>query len=160
MNSEETMKRYDQLYEKMATSGKIENMRLFGRAGRESMFLLVKNMPERAMELMEKLESINWDNYLTRKEAEKIVEGMKPEAPWSREQWQTAMMNEGFELEREPCFNRCALWVTMSMIMSDSSSTIGRYVEQGKQFAFVHDLAVDKLTDKDRVFDVRKYFGV
>ena len=40
MNTEEMMmKKYDQLYEKMATSGKIENMRLFGKVGRESMYL-------------------------------------------------------------------------------------------------------------------------
>lgn len=46
------------------------------------------------------------------------------------------------------------------MIMSDSSETISKYVEKDKLFPFVYDLAVDKLTDKDNVFSIRKYFGL
>jgi len=85
---------------------------------------------------------------------------MIPKAPWSREQWKAAMEQNGYDLEEEPCYNKCALYVTMNMIMSDSSQTIMKYVEDGDMFKMVHDLAVDKLTDKDDVFSVRKYFNV
>lgn len=85
------MKKYDQLYEKMATSRNIDNMRLFGKVGRESMALLIKNMPDRAQELIEKLCAINWDNYLTEREAEAIVSKMDPQRPWPRDQWRVVM---------------------------------------------------------------------
>ena len=44
------------------------------------------------------------------------------------------------------------------MIMSDSSSTLEKYVDMGSMFKMVHDLAVDKLTDSDGKFEIRKYF--
>lgn len=101
-----------------------------------------------------------WKNFLTPSEAEKIVESMEPEAPWSREQWQNAIGQSVYPLEEWPCYNRCALWVTMNMIMSDSSATIDKYVDRENIFNVVHDLAVDKLCDKDEIFSIRKYFGV
>ena len=160
MNAEEMMKKYDQLYEKMATSGKIEYMKLFGKVGRESMMLLAKNMPERAQELIEKLCSINWDNYLTEREAEAIVLKMDPQRPWSREQWRSAMEQHRYALEEEPSYNSCAMYVTMCMIYSDDNETLKRYATGVDMFEFIHALALDKLKDKDKVFCVRKYFGV
>lgn len=68
------------------------------------------------------------------------------------------MEQNGFSLEKDPYYNRCALWVTMNMIMSDSSSTLEKYVDMGSMFKMVHDLAVDKLTDADGKFEIRKYF--
>lgn len=70
------------------------------------------------------------------------------------------MERKGYELEREPCYNRCALWVVMNMIMSDSSSTLARYIGDDDMFSAVHELAVDKLTDKDGRFNVRHYFSL
>ena len=68
------------------------------------------------------------------------------------------MEQHGYELERIPCYNSCSLWVTMNMIMSDSNITITKYVSSDNTFDFVYDLAVDKLTDKDKVFNIREYF--
>lgn len=48
----------------------------------------------------------------------------------------------------------------MNMIMSDSKATLEKYVESEYLFKLVHDLAVDKLTDKDSVFNVRSYFSL
>ena len=160
MNAEDMMKKYDKLYDKMATSGKIDNMRLFGKVGREAMLLVVKNMPERATELIEKLESINWNNYLTEKESEAVTTKMDPQRPWSKDQWLMAMEKHGLPLEEEPYYNRCALFTTMCMIYSDDGDTLKRYANEGNMFELVHALAVNKLKDKDRVFSVRKYFEV
>ena len=99
-------------------------------------------------------------DYLTPAEAEKIVAQMEPKAPWSREQWKDAMEKFGFPLEEWPCFNRCALYVTMNMIMSDSSKTLSNFVQGDNLFKMVYGLAVDKLKDQDEMFNVRVYFYV
>ena len=160
MNAQELKEKYSSLYDYMATSGKPEYMKTFGRVMTCMMDDVIANSTSKAEEYVEKLESIRWNNFLTAKEAEKIVSEMKPKAPWSREQWKSAMEQHGFELEHEPYYNRCALWVTMNMIMSDSSETLAKYVGSDKLFDAVYELAVDKLTDKDGKFDVRSYFGV
>ncbi len=160
MTQEEMKKEFNALYEMMARSEKVEFMHTFGMVHKEMMDWFIVNKPELAQEWLDKLESIRWKNYLTPKEAEKVVAKMNPQAPWSREVWKQAMEKEGFELEKEPCYNRCALWVTMNMIMSDSSETIAKYVEPDKLFKLVYGLAVDKLTDKDNVFNIRHYFSL
>lgn len=160
MTQQELKDKYWSLYEYMANSGNPENMKLFGRVMSQMMEDLIQSSPSKAEEYIDRLEAIKWKNYLTPKEAEKIVAGMEPKAPWTREQWTAAMQQHGYPLEKEPCYNRCALWTTMNMIMSDSSETIAMYVDNGNMFKLVHDLAVDKLTDHDGVFNIRHYFGV
>lgn len=160
MTQEEMRKEFYALYSMMANSQNVAFMHIFGMVHKDMMEWMIANRPDAAQEWIEKLESIRWKNYLTHKEAEKIVSMMDPKAPWTREQWNSAMEQEGFELEKQPCYNSCALWVTMNMIMSDSGNTLARYVNNGNQFKLVHDLAVDKLTDKDGVFSVRGYFGL
>ena len=71
-----------------------------------------------------------------------------------------AMKEHGYELDKEPYYNRCALWVTMNMKMSDSGETLAKYIAGDKLFEAVYHLAVDSLTDKDGRFSVRKYFGL
>lgn len=160
MTSEEMKNEFVILYNIMANSKNVAYMRIFGQVHKEMMLWFIQNKPDAAAEWLGKLESIRWKNYLTPKEAEKIVAGMNPKAPWSREQWRQAMEQAGYALEKEPCYNSCALWVTMNMIMSDSGDTLKKYVENGNQFKLVYDLAVDKLTDADGMFSIRNYFGV
>ena len=153
-------KEFDSLYNMMANSNNVAFMRTFGQVHKEMMEWFILNKPDLAQAWIEKLESIKWKNYLTPKEAQTIVDNMVPKAPWSRDQWKTVMEQQGFQLEKEPCYNRCALWVTMNMIMSDSSATLGKYIANGDLFKLVHDLAVDKLTDSDGVFSIRRYFNL
>ena len=160
MTPEEMKKKFWELYQYMATSENVAYMRAFGNVHKEMMEWMIANKPDLAQEWIEKLCSIKWKNYLTQKEAEKIVSDMEPKAPWSREQWKQAMTQHDFELEHAPCYNSCALWATMNMIMSDSSDTLSKYVDDANLFKAVHDLAVDKLKDKDGVFNIRSYFGV
>ena len=160
MNPEVIMQKYDQLYAKMATSTNIHHMKLFGKVGRESMELIAKQMPARAEELLEQLCVVNWNNYLTPKEAESIVDRMEPTRPWPRDQWRAVMEQHRYVLEEEPYYNSCAMYVTMCMIYSDSLETLKRYTNGVDMFDFVHALAIDKLKDKDRVFNIREYFDV
>lgn len=160
MNAKELKAKYTQLYDQMAGSNDVKNMQVFGRVMTSIIDWMIENRPTEAEEFINQLESIKWKNFLTPKEAERIVVGMVPGAPWTREKWFAAMQQHGFATEHVPAYNQCAMYVTMCMIMSDSGETLQKYVGQEKLFHAVHDLAVDKLTDKDGVFDVRKYFGV
>ena len=149
------------LYNMMASSNKVENMHVFGNVHKEMMEWFVVNKPDLAQEWLDKLESIRWCQYLTPKEADKIIAGMDPKAPWSREVWKQAMESFGLPLEEQPCYNKCALFVTMSMIMSDSSKTLSKYAaDSNAMFEFVHALALDKLKDVDKRFDIRHYFNL
>lgn len=152
--------KYWSLYEYMANSKDPENMKAFGRVMTTMMDDSIQSNPAKAEEYINKLEAIKWKNYLTPAEADKIVAAMEPKAPWSRDQWKGAMDKYGYQLEEWPCYNRCALYTTMNMIMSDSSATIGKYVATDDLFRIVHDIAVDKLKDADGKFNIRAYFNV
>lgn len=152
--------KFESLYNTMASNKNVAFMHIFGNVHKEMMDWMIANKPEQAQEWLDKLEAIQWKNYLTQKEAEKIVTAMQPKAPWSREQWKQAMEQNNYDTEREPYFNANALFVTMNMIMSDSSETLKKYVGETDMFKAVHDLAVDKLTDKDGKFAIRSYFGI
>ena len=158
MTQEEIRNEFYALYNMMANSNDVDFMHTFGQVHKEMMEWFIANKPEAAQGWLDKLESIRWNNYLTPKEAEKIVDAMEPKAPWSREQWKQAMEQAGYRMDDEPYYNRCALWTTMNMIMSDSGETLKKYVEAPKLFAAVYDLAVDKLEDADAMFDIRRYF--
>ena len=151
---------FNALYNMMASSTNVNYMRTFGAVHKEMMEWMIANRPSDAQAWIDKLESIRWKNYLTLKEAEAIVAKMDPKAPWTRDQWAQEMQKREYPMEKEPCYNRCALWVTMNMIMSDSSETLASYVDSNAIFEVVYCLAVDKLTDKDGKFNIRSYFGV
>ena len=160
MTSEEIREEFYALYNLMANSRKAEFMHAFGQVHKEMMEWFIENNPEMAVEWLNKLESIKWKNYLTQKEAEEIVESMVPEAPWTLEQWESAMTQHGFDFCEEPSYNKYALYVTMNMKMSDSGDTLAKYIDSDKLFEAVYNLAVDSLKDKDGKFNVRKYFGL
>ena len=160
MNPQELKEKYWSLYEYMANSKKPENMKAFGRVMTTMMEDLIQSNPSKAEEYINKLEGIKWKNYLTPAEADKIVSQMEPKAPWSRDQWTQAMKAAGFELEEWPYYNRCALYTTMNMIMSDSAEPIAEFINNENMFEFVYKLAVSKLMDADGRFLVRNYFGV
>ena len=118
MNQEEMRKEFNELYDMMAMSHDVNNMRTFGNVHKEMMEWMIQNRPSEAQAWIEKLESIRWKNYLTPKEADMIVSEMEPKAPWSKEQWKQVMTQKGYPLEKEPCYNSCALWVAMNMILN------------------------------------------
>lgn len=160
MNQQELKEKYSELYDYMAQSKDPKNMQVFGHTMNEMMDWLIANKPDAAQAWIEKLEAIKWKNYLTPSEADRVVGAMNPKAPWNREQWSQAMEQSGFEFEEWPHYNRCALYATMNMLMSDSSETIREYVDEEQLFPFVHALAVDKLKDRDNRFSVRPYFDL
>lgn len=166
MNKEEMMAQFYALYNKMATSNNVAYMTIFGNVHKEMFAWMAANKPDVAEEMLMKLEAINWNQYLTPKEAEAIVSKMDPKAPWSREAWKSAMESFGLPLEEQPCYNRCALWVEMSKMYSDFGEPIAELL--GKPLsptdkdiiAACYKMALKTLKDKDGVYDIRKYFNV
>lgn len=150
----------------MANSRDPKNMKAFGHVMNEMMDYLIQTKPDVAEEMIDKLEAIKWNQYLTPKEAEKIVAGMDPKAPWSRDTWKNAMQSFGLPIEDMPYYNSCALWVEMNKMYSDFGEEIAALL--GKPLtptdkdiiAACYKMAMKTLRDKDGVYDIRSYFGV
>ena len=166
MNSTELKDRYTGLYDYMANSRDPKNMKAFGHVMNEMMDVMLAKMPDVAEEMIDQLEAIKWHQYLTPKEAEKIVAGMDPAGPWKRDVWKNTMESFGLPLEDTPYYNRCALWVEMNKMYSDFGDEIAALI--GKPLtptdkdiiAACYKMALKTLRDKDGVYDIRTYFGL
>ena len=162
--AQELKDRYTGLYDYMAASRDPKNMKAFGCVMTSIMDWLIANKPDVAEEYIDQLESIKWKQYLTPKEAEKIVAGMDPAGPWKRDAWKSTMESFGLPLEEAPYYNRCALWTEMNKIYSDFGTEIASLL--GKPLSptdkdiisACYRMALKNLRDKDGVYDIRKYF--
>lgn len=163
---QELKDRYTGLYDYMAASRDPKNMKAFGCVTTSMMDWLIANKPDVAEEMIDKLEAIKWRQYLTPKEAEKIVAGMNPSGPWSRDTWKKTMESFGLPLEDVPYYNRCALWVEMNKMYSDFGEEIAALL--GKPLtptdkdiiSACYKMALKTLRDKDGVYNIRSYFGL
>lgn len=161
---QELKDRYTGLYDYMANSRDPKNMKAFGCVMTEMMDYLIQTKPDVAEEMIDQLEAIKWRQYLTPKEAEKIVAGMDPAGPWSRDTWKKTMESFGLPLEEAPAYNRCALWVEMNKIYSDFGAEIapmlGKALSSSDRdiISACYRLALKNLKDKDGIYDIRKYF--
>lgn len=166
MNTSELRDWYRSLYKTMSESNDIDNMRLFGTVMNNLMEYVIRNNQGLAEQEIEKLESINWDQYLTRSEAEAICREMDPEAKWSFDTLSANLRDLGFEIEKKPFFNKYAMWVTMNAKYSDHAARLkseiksitGIDLDQSQCLTIIYGLALDSLLDKDDKFNVRKYF--
>jgi len=162
----ELKERYEQLYKDMAASNDTSKMMLFGSVMNELMEYVVKRDSAFAEQEIDKLESMNWKQYLTKSEAESICKNLDPECKWSFDAWENALKSLDLETERKPCFNKYALWVTMNAQYSDHAETIAQKILEAtleeasteQMISTIHALALDSLLDKDERFNVRKYF--
>ena len=166
MNAQEQKERYTGLYDYMAASRDPKNMMAFGHVMTEIMDWLIANKPDVAEEMIDKLEAIKWQQYLTPKEAETIVSKMDPSAPWKRDAWKSTMESFGLPLEDAPHYNRCALWVEMNKMYSDFgdeiAALIGKPLTPTDQdiITACYKMALKTLRDKDGIYNIRSYFGL
>ena len=165
MTQEEMKTEFYALYNMMANSQNPDNMKLFGKVMKEMFVYLADAKPEFAQECIDKLESIRWRQYLTAKEAEKIVSGMNPQAPWKRDVWKQAMTQLNLPMEEEPYYNCFALWCEMNKQYSDHGESVASLL--GKPLAEIsadvivpamNKMALDVLRDKDGHYSIREYF--
>lgn len=120
---------------------------------------LVDINPEKAEEYLLTLNAIRWKNYLTRKEADRIIERFQIDIHWDLKEFCDSVLSVNGRIDNEPIYNVYALWLTMNLIYLDSADTIssmlGDKADESLFVKAVYRLAVDKL--KDRLFNVRSY---
>ena len=163
MNSQELQERFEYLYDEMKDSRKVENMKLFGSVMKEMMAYAIQRYPSEAQNWIDELGAIEWKNYLTPDEAEKIVSEMDG-APWSRDVWNRAMDSYGLDKEDKPCYNPCSLWVTMNKSYVDHSDSIARImstpiedIPTETMVTAVYLLATDRLKND---INIRHQYGL
>lgn len=166
MKENEIREQFAALYDVMAESGNVKHMRTFGCVMKKMIAWFAENKEALAEEFLGELCAIKWRNYLTKHDAETVVGMMNPASPWGYDAWQETMQEYGLDIEDEPFYNRYALWCAMSMVYSDSSETIaaiiGKPIDEistETMLTAINNLALDKLTDKDEVFNIRSYFS-
>lgn len=155
------MTKFLQLYDSIVLSNDPEKMHVLGKTFKATMELALSLNKTAAEELINSLEAVNWCNYLTEQEAAHIVQNMVPKPEWTLKSWETMMETNKWLMEHKPHFNKEALYVTMQMICSDSGATIRGFLSPDASFELaIYKLALDKLTDEDKVFNIRKYFNI
>ena len=166
MEAKEMKEKFTSLYNMMATSNNVKYMHTFGDTTKKMFDWLVVNKPDIASEFLSQLESIKWNNYLTKAEADSIIAKMNPSAPWDMKAWKEAMDALGIDTCCEPYYNEYALYVAMCQVYSDHGNTIAKMhgkdtieeIEPNEVVKCMNSLAIDILKDKDGVYDIRKYF--
>ena len=158
----ELYEKFLELYEYIAGGRDVKKMRTLGGVMKWMMQDLCKSHPDLAKEYIDSLESVKWENYLTPKEAEKVVSKMQPQPSWSKAEWERMIGERGLIKSSSGAYNECALYVTMCMICSDSGETISKMLgverKDNRVFDAIFNLALDKLEDEDKMFDIRRYF--
>ncbi len=159
------MKDFKEAYTKVVEAGTPEAMQLLGGILCDFAEYAEQSNTRLYREAVEKMNAVNWNNYLTEAEASAIVGGFinsdgSKGAHWSMAQVSGAVEELGGAMECEPYYNKYALFVTMNMIYSDFGVTLDQFVEDSNMVEVVYRLAVDKLKDADRPRFVRAYFGL
>lgn len=158
-------RRYEELYNNMASSKDVTKMIIFGNAEKWVFGELMVHNPRLAERWLEKLEASCWDNYLTKAEAEEIVgtlinqDGRKG-GKWTYAQFEAAVNSLNAKMECAPHFNSYALWATADMLYSDHAESLSEFIDEKDMPKAIYKLAIEKLKDVDRPRFIRKYFDV
>lgn len=162
---EDLIKKYDELYDDMATAKDPRKMMAFGEAEKWVFHMMAEKHPELAEKWLNRLEAEKWFNYLSKAEAEEIAmklvnqDGIRG-PHWSYETFKAAVESLGGKLQSEPFYNCYALWVTANMLFSDHHKSTSEFVPKDQEPRFFYSMAVEKLKDNDRPRFIRKYFDL
>ena len=160
---EDYIKRYDELYEDMATAKDPKKMMIFGDAEKWMFHTLAEHHPEIADKWLTRLESGKWHNYLSKAEAEQIASKLINQdgsrgAHWDYETFKAAVESLGGKMTDEPYYNCWALWVVANMRYSDNYVSASEFVPKDQMPKYFYNMAVENLKDIDRPKFVREYF--
>lgn len=160
----ELQHKYKEIYHKYLIDGTdVNKMKLWGECDKWEFKYLIEHHPQLAETFFEHrigvLESSSWNNYLTEKEAKKILSLMSPPAKWTIDDVKETCMSMSLIYEKVPFFNLNALATTMNMLMSDHKKSLTEtFHDQTQLIIFVYKQAVEKLEDADREKFLREYF--
>lgn len=149
----------------MATSNEPEKMKIFGEAEKWAFREIARTAPELAERWLQKIEAVDWNNYLTPEEADGILAKIMNQdgsvgPMWTREQIKGVAESIDGKHEQRPYFNSCALYATMNMLASDHMNSARAYVKQEQLPEFFYHQAKEKLQDIDRPNFIRSYFNI
>lgn len=163
---DDLIKRYDELYDDMATAKDPKKMVIFGDAEKWIFHSVAEKHPEIAEKWIARLESGSWNNYLSEDEAEQIVDSLVEkhgDVEMKRHEWdyktlKGAVESLGGMVSLSPYYNCWSLYATMNMLFSDHTDTVNMFIQPNLRTKFYYHMAVDKLKDPDRPHFVREYF--
>lgn len=161
----EILEKYEELYKDMATSGNKEKMKAFGEADRWAFRKMSEVSPKDAQCWLDKLEAMNWHNYLSKQEAEEVTarlvnqNGMKG-PHWGYETFKNAVESVGGAMSEKPYYNCYALWAVANMLYSDHYDSARKYVPESEMPKYFYTSAIEKLKDADKPKFVRWYFDL
>jgi hypothetical protein len=159
------IRKYDELYDEMASSKDPRRMMAFGDAEKWVFHMLAEKHPELAEKWLTKLEAGKWNNYLSKSEAEEIVSKLINQdgshgAHWDYETFKAAVESLGGKMTDEPFYNCWALWAVANMRYSDNAKSAAEFVPKEMMPKYFYNVAVENLKDVDRPRFVRDYFKV
>lgn len=162
---EDLIKRYDELYEDMATSKDPKKMMAFGDAEKWVFHKIAEQHPEIAEKWLNKLEAEKWFNYLSRSDAEMIVMRLVNQdgtrgPHWNYDIFKSAVESIGGKMHSEPFYNNWALWAVANMEWSDHHKSTSEFVSKDQEPRFFYLMALEKLKDVDHPRFVREYFDL
>ena len=146
------MDEYMGLYRKAVSSKDPKKMKVLGEAQTWAFEQMAKVHPDMAENWLSHLEGLEWENFLSEKEAQNIGRRMTSQdgtkgAHWNYEAFGKMVDALGGKQEEKPYYNSYALWAVANMIYSDHAKSIAE--DMG---------AVELFKDPDKGFNVRKYF--
>jgi hypothetical protein len=162
---EEFIKRYDELYEDMATAKDPKKMMIFGDAEKWIFHEIAKAHPELAEKWLSKLEAGKWNNYLSESEAEHIANKIMNQdgtrgAHWDYDTFKGAVESLGAKMRDEPFYNCYALWIMANALWSDHHKSLSEFVPKEQEPKVYYLMAVEKLKDVDYPKFIRKYYDL
>ena len=124
--------------------------------------------PHLAEDLAETFDgNLNYNNFLTETEAQRILSEFLNEdgshgAIWGAKDFFAKAESIGYALDNAPFYNKWALYVTASHIVSDNMSAISKWTQKDvtKYVECACDFAIGKLQDRDKPKWIRCYYGL
>ena len=162
---EDIIRRYDELYEDMATAKDPKKMMIFGDAEKWIFHEIAKAHPELAEKWLSKLEAGKWNNYLSESEAEHIANKIINQdgtrgAHWDYDTFKGAVESLGAKMRDEPFYNCYALWIMANALWSDHHKSLSEFVPKEQEPKVYYLMAVEKLKDVDYPKFIRKYYDL
>lgn len=156
-------RRYDELYEKLIASKDSDKMEALGAANTWLFYYIAEKYPAMAEQYLSRLEAGEWNNYVSKSEAEEAAAKLLNKdgtrgAHWPYDVFKGAVESVGGKMSDAPIYNCWALWLTANMLFSDYAKTLAAYIPKEEHPKAFYLLALDKLKDPDRPKFVREYF--
>ena len=165
--TKEIQERFDCLFEIVKSSKKDSALEIFKTVACEMLDFAYERDPSVVQAWLDDLGAVEWQNYITRKEAEAIVSHMTPKAPWTLEQWERNIDANELDREEAPYYNSYAVYVVMSTIYNLHAQTLAKIVghtideiPEDEFFQAVYFLALDQLKKNDGKMTVRNWYNL